>query len=103
MSKKLILITGWKLGENSYGATTTYLEYFSQFGNVRILMPWEDKVDCDLLVLPGGKDLSPSAYGEVPGYTTGDGDVFKEYFFKEKLKLYVESKTPIFGVCLGFN
>lgn len=103
MSKKLVALVGWKLGEGSYGATTTYLEYFSQFGNVRILMPWEDRVDCDLLVLPGGKDLSPSTYGEVPGYTTGDGDVFKEYFFKEKLKLYVESKTPIFGVCLGFQ
>lgn len=101
MSKKLILIVGWSLSESSYGVTNTYLEYFSQFGNVRILMPWEDKVDCDLLVLPGGRDILSSNYREVPGYNNSTADVFKEYFFKEKLKLYVESKTSIFGICLG--
>ncbi len=102
--KKKIGIVGWSLGENSFGVSKPYLEYFSRFGQVEILTPRKDMVEgLDLLVLPGGKDANPFSYDQVPGFNTGDADVFKEYFFKQNLPQYIEAKTPIFGICLGFQ
>lgn len=102
--KKTIGIVGNRAGDRMYfGAPITYLEYFNKFGNVRIIMPWEDKVDVDLLVLPGGADINPGHYREQPGYNTGSSDVFNEHFYLYKLPLYVEAKTPIFGICLGLQ
>ena len=102
--KKKILIVGWKTGENSFGVTAPYLEYFSQFGQVEIATPQEGiREDIDLLILPGGKDLSSSIYGQVPGFMNSDPDLFKEYFFKQNLPQYIEAKTPIFAICLGMQ
>lgn len=100
--KKTIGIVGYKNGEaNSFGAGIAYLQWISQFGNPRIIMPWEEFVEVDLLVLPGGLDLNPAAYGEIPGFRTTNQDVFKQFFYESRLKTYVESGTPIFGICLG--
>ena len=100
---KRILIPGWSLGDSSFGVTKPYLEYFSQFGQVEILTPRKEIVDCDLLVLPGGMDQSPKDYGEVPGFYTGNTDVYKDYFFHKNLPQYIDNKTPIFGICLGMQ
>jgi len=102
--KKTIGIVGYRnTNQNSFGIGITYAHYFSMFGNVRIIMPWEDLVDVDLLVLPGGADLNPSSYGEEPGFRTGDQDIHKQHFYDHKLKLYIENRTPIYGICLGFQ
>jgi putative glutamine amidotransferase len=102
--KKTIGIVGYRNSQqNSFGIGITYAQYFSEFGNVRIIMPWENLTDVDLLVLPGGADLNPASYGEEPGFRTGDSDVHKQHFYDNKLKLYVENKTPIYGICLGFQ
>ena len=100
---KIIGIPGWKVTEESYGVTSNYLEFASKYGKPRIIMPWEDLIDVDLLILPGGRDISPALYGETPGFKTSNPDVFKEHFFTKKLPLYIESNTPIFGICLGFQ
>jgi len=102
MKKKIIGIPGWKIGENSYGVTSTYLEFMSKIGVPRIIMPWEDLVKVDLLILPGGLDINPASYGELPGFTTSHSDVFKQYFYDQKLKNYI-GNIPIFGICLGFQ
>lgn len=101
--KKVIGIPGWKTGDNSYGVTSNYLEYISMFGNPRIIMPWEELVKIDLLFLPGGLDINPLSYGEVPGFKTSNQDVFKQHFFDQRLENYIISGTPVFGVCLGFQ
>lgn len=100
---KIIGIPGWKITEESYGVTSNYLEFASKYGKPRIIMPWEDVVDVDLLILPGGRDISPVLYGETPGFKTSNPDVFKEHFYKTKLPLYIEANIPIFGICLGFQ
>lgn len=103
MSKKIIGIPGWKTGENSFGCGVMHLDYIAQFGTPRILFPEEGLVDVDLLYLPGGPDLSPFTYGQYPGFFTSNADVFKQFFFEARLQAYIDNKTPIFGVCLGFQ
>lgn len=101
---KKIGIVGWKTGENSFGVTTPYLSYLSKFGQVEILTPRKGIVkDLDLLVLPGGADLNPNSYGEVPGFHTSNPDVMKQFFYENNLEQYVRNNTPIFGICLGFQ
>lgn len=105
-NKKLIVgIPGWKLGENSYGCTVTHLEFIQNYvGNVRIIMPWEElATDIDMLYLPGGADLFPLTYGRVPGFKTGNPDLFKQFFYESRLKGYIDAGVPIFAVCLGFQ
>ncbi len=104
MNQKVIGIPGYiNSNQNSFGVGITYAHYFSEFGKVRIIMPWENLVDVDLLVLPGGADLSPSSYGAEPEFRTGGTDVHKQHFYDNKLKLYVGAKIPVFGICLGFQ
>lgn len=104
MKKKRILIPGWSLGENAWGVTKPYLNYFSQFGQVDILTPREEIVEgADLLVLPGGADINPNSYGQVPGFYTGNTDVYKQYFFEKNLPQYIDAGVPVFGICLGMQ
>jgi len=101
---KKIGIVGWKTGENSFGATLPYLNYLSKFGQVEIITPRKGIIEgLDLLVLPGGADLNPSVYGEVPGYYTSNPDIMKQFFYENNLDQYVRNNTPIFGICLGFQ
>ena len=87
---KLIGIVGWKVGDNSFGATIQYLEYLSMFGDVDILTPSHKiRKDLDLLVLPGGQDMLSSKYGNAPSYFNSNPDVMKEFFFENNLKDYI--------------
>lgn len=104
MSNKRIGIVGWAVGSNSFGVTTPYLEFFSQYGHVDILTPQKGIVgNLDLLVMPGGADLSSIEYGETPSFSNGNPDLYKEYFYKQNLSQYIENNTPIFGICLGMQ
>ena len=106
MSKEkrpIIGIPGHKLGDNSFGANIDHLDFISKFGNARILFPWDEDVDLDLLYLPGGPDILPSRYGQYPGFYTSNPDLFRQYFFDEILPKYIKKGTPLFGVCLGMQ
>lgn len=101
---KKIGIVGWKTGDNSFGVTVPYIDWLSNFGTVHILSPQKGIVeDLDLLVLPGGADIAPQSFGEVPGFHTSNTDVIKQYFFDNNLDQYLKNNTPIFGICLGFQ
>ena len=101
---KKIGIVGWKTGENSFGVSVPYIDWLSNFGIVHILSPQKGIVeDLDLLVLPGGADIAPQSFGEVPGFHTSNTDVMKQYFFDNNLDQYLKNNTPIFGICLGFQ
>jgi len=102
MSKKII-IPGWSTGDSSWGVTKPYLDFFSNYGQVEIITPRKGIVEADLLVIPGGMDLNPNKYGEVPGFFTGNIDVYKNYFYEQNLPQYIEAGIPMFGICLGFQ
>lgn len=103
MSKKIIGIPGWSLGDSSFGVTKPYMEFFSQFGLVKILSPQKGIEKVDLLVLSGGLDMSSADYDEIPSFTNSNIDVYKDYFYRQNLKQYIENKIPIFGICLGLQ
>ena len=95
-------IPGWKIGDNAFGVTTSYMTFVAQYGEPVILLPESEiRKDLDLLILPGGLDIDASRYGQIPGYLNTKTDLFKEYFDKEHLPEYIEMKTPIFGICRG--
>lgn len=99
-------IVGWSLGEESFGVTKEYLHWLTSYCKVRplIITPHpEDLPEVDLLVLPGGPDILPGVINQQPSYYTGTACPFRMAFFVDKLKYYVESKTPIFGICLGMQ
>lgn len=102
---KKIGIVAWATGDNSFGITKPYLDFFSKFGIVTLILPQQTEVieDLDLLVLPGGKDVDPKRYGAVPEFFTGHSDVFLEHFDVNVLPKYIKNNTPIFGICRGLQ
>jgi len=102
---KKIGIVAWGTSANTFGVTTMYADFFSNFGIVEMIMPNETVArDLDLLVLPGGPDVDTKRYldrGEKLSYWIGKPCPFKERFDDVLLPLYIEKRTPIFGICRG--
>lgn len=96
-------IVGWNTGDNSFGITKPYGEYFSMFGEIIVLGPMKGTLDLDLLVLPGGQDISSHIYGKRPSFYNSNPDLMKEFFMQNNLQQYIEKGTPIFGICLGMQ
>jgi putative glutamine amidotransferase len=104
MNKKLIGIPTWSTGDNSFGVTKPYLEYWSQFGQVLMLTPGQQLVkELDLLVLPGGLDVLSNNYAEVPSFYAGQANPHLEWFDMFMLPNYIDANIPIFGVCRGMQ
>ena len=106
MSKRKIGIPGWMVGANSFGVTLPYAEFITNVlgGELHILSPYNGDIrrDLDLIVLPGGYDVNPLRYDELPWFSTQNPNVILEAFDNFFLKKYIEANTPIFGICRGF-
>lgn len=102
---KKIGIVAWATGDNSFGVTKPYLDFFSKFGIVIMISPQQTDVieDLDLLVLPGGRDVAPYRYGQAPGFWTGHPDVYLEHFDTQVLHKYISNNVAIFGICRGLQ
>lgn len=108
---KKIAIVAWAMGPNSVGITNTYYDYIRYLGGEVIMINTTTSPETieelantvDLLILPGGADLSSHFYGRRPSIWNTNPDLHKEYFFKVNLEKFVEAGTPIFGICLGFQ
>lgn len=102
MSQKKIGVVGWNTGENTFGVGKNYLTWISKFGAPIILTPHNREIEnLDLLILPGGADINPWTYGEIPHFNTGTPNVMLEYFDAVMLPQYIESGIPIFAICRG--
>ena len=103
---KKIGILGHYLGPNSFGLTKPYLNFFSMFGEVVIITPFDIAVreDLDLLVLPGGPDVWPDRYRDADEdfhFLTGEPRMEFERFDAILLPGYIQKRVPIFGICRG--
>lgn len=87
-----------------YGASQNYLKFMEQYGSVRIITPDQDpeEMGLDLLILPGGPDLS-FAVQEDKGFKIGMGKDMPSYtyFYKNSLQKWIDAGVPMFGICLG--
>lgn len=92
----------YPVGANTVGVAKTYYQWASQFGNVRILSIHGEIVpDLDLVILPGGPDVNPMRYGEIPDLNTQKPCILREAFDVYHLPEYIELGVPIFGICRG--
>ena len=57
----------------------------------------------DGLVLQGGTDVSPEAYGETPLKDEWAGDRVRDAYEMELLHEFVEAGKPVLGVCRGLQ
>lgn len=101
MARKIIGIPGSSNSDKMFGVTGNYIEFANKYGDVRIIMPWEEKVEVDLLILPGGMDIRTDT-GGIPSYQNTNTDVFKQFFYDNRLGSYINN-TPILGICLGMQ
>lgn len=67
-----------------------------------MVMPDEYREDIDILIIPGGPDISPE---HATHLSAMHGSVAPEWleFQYNTLPLYTQSGTKIFGICLGFQ
>lgn len=104
--KKRIGLVAWPTGQNSFGATVPYLNFFSKFGIVELIMPNETEIrEVDLLVLPGGPDVDTKRYlgDKALSFFIGKTCPFRERFDDVLLPKYINAGTPIFGICRGLQ
>jgi len=108
MRKPIIGIVGKKIinskGGFSYGIPGPYWRWLSMFGRVKMINFDEYDDTIDVLVLPGGADVYPLRYKEIPQIETGYPDIYMEYFDIEILPKYVNNPSiHIFGICRGLQ
>ena len=101
MSRRVIGVPCW-VDKERIGVGIQYMDYLSQFADVKLIMPWQEYDDSiDMLFLTGGPDAAVN-YGQVPGYYTSNSCQFRQFFADYRLKNYIGKKS-IFGVCLGMQ
>jgi putative glutamine amidotransferase len=100
-------IPGWLVGPNSFGVTLGYINFARDWlgGNdIQVLFPETPILpDLDLLLLPGGADINPLRYGEIPSFYTDKPDILKEYFDVHILPQYIDIRMPIGAICRGMQ
>ena len=89
------------------GQTYAYMQFFSQFGYVRMIST-SDKLDnivneVDALVVPGGADVDSPLYNSVPGVMDGRTNQHYEYLDKVLIQQFVDAGKPIIGICRGMQ
>jgi len=107
MKELNIAIPAWRTSEDSLGVTLPYLRFIAKFGNPKILLPTDNiefnPLDYDAVIMPGGPDVNPQRYGQLPEPFTGKPCLYKEYFDLEFIPKCIKKGIPIFGICRGFQ
>ena len=100
-------INGWE----TVNATVQCTESLERAGGDVVVLPptrsRESRVRllalADALFLPGGSDVQPLLYGSPPHPLLGAVQPDLDLFQMELIRLAIEEKMPIFGVCRGIQ
>jgi putative glutamine amidotransferase len=81
-------------------------EWILERGALAFLIPLNSKIPeyvdaLDGLVLQGGADISPLAYGEEPRKPEWAGDPMRDRFEVELVRRFVDAGKPVLGICRG--
>ncbi len=63
----------------------------------------EQALACDGLLLPGGADIDPALYGQVPCPQCGKPNVLRDKAEPQILAALLETGKPILGICRGIQ
>lgn len=58
-------------------------------------------LECDGLLLPGGADVNPKLYGQVPTEKCGKPNTLRDTAEVKMLDAFLETKKPILCICRG--
>lgn len=90
-----------------YGLGLNYMELMSNYGAVTGINPynarWKLLQEADILVLPGGADIDPERYGEVPEFNTQRSNIQYEWLDRYFLPDWIKTGKPIIGICRGMQ
>ena len=89
------------------GQTFAYMQFFSQFGYVRMISTTDNLEnivnEVDMLILPGGADVDPATYDGIPGVNNSRTNGHYEYLDLQLIPKFIAAEKPIFGICRGFQ
>lgn len=106
MAKKLIgIVANLNYQEGRIWINSNYVTYYSTYGNVILIDPIDEEIrdDLDLLILPGGQDISPYRYNHYYTPEISQPNIPLETFDHITLPKYVEAGCPILAECRGFQ
>lgn len=91
----------------TFGVEAEYKAYLTALGcEVVVIMPdtSPSSVNIDMLLLPGGADISVALHRSeaVDAYQGADNPAFTEFYTKHFNK-WREAEIPMFGICAGFQ
>jgi len=93
--------------EGKITQNAAYIDWISRRAHVRLITPWDDlnkvKDQIDILLVPGGLDVSPSITGDIPSVFNGRANPFYEYLDNNLLKAWLEDQKPTIGICRGMQ
>ena len=106
MNKKVIGIYADSIG-GEMKQTSPYINFIMNFGIPRLITQYDnpDKIveECDMLLIPGGADVNPMRYNEIPHHNTGRCNIQYEYLDSIMIPTFINAKKPIAGICRGFQ
>lgn len=106
MSKRKILLYADSF-QGRIGISEPYVDFLSQFGEIILVGPTND-LDLfvqlgDVLAMPGGADIDPSRYEEVPWFAMNRTNPHYEFLDRFLLTKWLATGKPIIGICRGMQ
>jgi len=95
------------LKKNVFYLEQSFARWLQSSGALVFLVPdagaglAEYAAELDGLVLQGGTDIAPEAYGEAPLRPEWAGDPTRDRYELELLRRFLDLKKPVLGVCRG--
>jgi putative glutamine amidotransferase len=88
----------------------TYMEAVQRAGGVALMLPPDPEADADRLldvvdglILAGGRDIGPAAYGAEPHPATDQPHALRDAFEIALARRAMERDVPLLGVCRGMQ